>query len=156
MPCAVFSDPKLFGGAQIIQCGPGINPKPLKCATCGAPTNNLCDWKTEKRVKIHPAQLRLGDIYETHGKQHLCVEVVSRFQRWFRNDGYPGFLQKVTMFGVTYKSGVSFLFYRTNRERIPVLRKVLCSAPCCWRHSRHVGPNVHYCQAHWRDGERIA
>lgn len=80
MGCEVFE----FMGHRAIMCGPGINPKPKRCAFCKHRSTKLCDWAgTRKGVKA------------------------------------------------------------------------TCDKPCCYRHSRHVGPDRDYCQDHWRQ-ENIA
>jgi hypothetical protein len=161
MACRVFSDPKLFGGAQIIECG--TLPKPKRCAFCGRRGVALCDWKTEKRVLLHPCQLREGDLYVTQNGRNLKILTLNRF----RYEGKPLLWSlrphaeavtgsRVTSFAVDYGRNRHFIFFRVNRQCVPVLRRVLCSASCCDRCRRHVGPNKDYCRDHWSAWEMVS
>ena len=107
-------------------------------------------------MKIGHEELAPGDVVVT--VQHKFRLPVQGFQRlrgsFVKRNGRHCFV--VTMYGLNFpENRGSWLYYLGGTDKVTVLRPGTCDAPCCDLHSRNVGEDLDYCQAHWRAWEEI-
>jgi len=158
---------QLPDGSAAIICGLR-RTKTKQCKFCDNRSTKLCDWQCERPEKVHHSKIRPGDTIVTQQKGYrLEVQGLHRFEATFRRGdncivpahvGHPDLpLIKagVTMYGLNFPDGRSFLYYQTGDTKVQVLRPGTCDAPCCDLHSRHVDDDVDYCQEHYSAWEEV-
>jgi len=138
MGCDTFE----FMGSTGFICGPGINQKPKRCAFCEHRSTKLCDWPVEKQKTVYAHEVKAGDRV-IQGKRRLAISLAEvlhdgRIHLEYSADG-------TCTYAMAFRPDATF----------HVEVKGTCDKPCCYRHSRHVGPDRDYCQEHWRQ-ENIA
>src|SRR6266567_3541944 len=88
--------------------------RPNQCVFCDATGTKLCDWKTEKPVKIPHAQLSSEDtIFTVQHHHQLKVQGLQRFERAAMRR-----MVAVTMYGLEFPDGRCFLYYHWSTGKI--------------------------------------
>lgn len=153
------------GGTAII-CGLRRGKqKTQKCRFCGSAGVKLCDWPTEKPVKIAHHELSPEDTVVTvQHKYRLKVQGLQRFEVDSALKGCPPSPVVITMYGLVFPDGRCWLYYHWGvgfingagaKGSVNVLRPGTCDSPCCDLHSREVGEDKDYCMEHWRAWEEM-
>lgn len=129
-------------------CGPGLGPR--RCKFCKRRARALCDWPVMKRVKVKAVKLRRGDVFITpqSNREVPVIDAYRNGEKWIitvelrdvvRRPPYP-----------------TFSYVRDLQEIVTTLRRRRCSAACCARHRRSVGPERDYCERHWNSWSEVA
>jgi hypothetical protein len=166
MACRVTSNPKLFGGAPIIMCGPGMGPTPRKkCAFCdhkGRASISLCDWPVWKQIEKRAELAEVGDVWITQqaAKRGRIVEI----ENLKLAPDKQGTLSYVVTEGEFQARRIWVLipghpkpypYTRNNGATFTTEGPGTCDQACCFRHRRHVGIDKDYCMDHWNAWEAV-
>ncbi len=145
MSCQVIESPM---GTMFV-CGVPV-PVTRYCRFCLAEGHKrkalkLCDWPVGKAVEVSWREIQIGDTWVTSQKGLHGKVVAMEADR-----GPNGYLYSAKFWVKLPKHSYPYPYDRYGEMTVLTTREGMpCSAPCCFRHRRHVGPGRDYCKDHW-------
>lgn len=156
MHCQTLQHPEF--SSPVFVCG--TRPPKRYCRFClreghRAEARALCDWPMPKPIHVRTAAAEVGDVWITQQgrKRGRIVEIQNLCGDNVVTDGLY-FARMIWVQIPGHKT--PYPYHRVNGDTFLSERPGLCSAPVCYRHRRHVGPNRDYCMSHWRSWEAIS
>ena len=141
----------VFAGSPIIFCGlPSHATRCCRfCLRQGRKREGraLCDWPAYKQVATYVSDLKVNDlIRRLQDGKGLSKQTrnAARVIYIDKSSGTGGGIVAVLLIGNRQKN-VTWAPY----DRVLRLKMGTCSAPCCYRHRRHVGKDRDICMDHW-------
>ncbi len=143
MPCEVYSDPGVFGGAPTFVCGDGER---ARCTFCAGEPLYLCDWPVERFELAKAHEIRHGDVVRSEDIEMRILEIQA--------------IRRTLVFQVEVLQAPANCRRRAEYQRVhgltmfqsdPVFirRGGTCDRSICEAHAREVGEERHYCSGHW-------
>lgn len=143
--------------ARAIERAAGDVParKPPGCAFCSGPAERRCSWPMMKQESVKIELAEVGDLWITEqaAKRARIVQIEDLDRRGNVTEEMPD-SRRIWILIPGHPDPYPYKRWPGNRYVTELLGT--CDAPACDSHSREVGDDVHYCQAHWRAWELVA